>query len=154
MINQHERFPRFLYLVLVCAVLLLVQPSTFAQTDTGRIVGTVTDQNGAVVHGATILVKNERTGEERTVTSTEEGIYIVPSLKASTYTVTVTGQNLTAKAEDVQLNVGQELNLNLTLLPAGIGAEVTVVGEAEAPLDTISARMGAASPTRPTPSHS
>jgi hypothetical protein len=142
MIQQHRRFPRLIYLFLACATLLMGQAITLAQTDTGRIVGTVTDQNGALVPGATVVVRNDRTAEERTVTSTGEGIYIVPSLKASAYTVTVTGQNLIAKAENVQLNVGQELNLNLTLQPAGIEAGVTVIAEAEAPLDTSSARMG------------
>jgi hypothetical protein len=141
--QQTKRLPRLLSLIFVCAALVFGQAAALAQTDTGRIVGTVTDQNGALVPGASVVVRNDRTGEERTVNTTAEGLYIVPALKASTYTVTVTGQNLTAKAENVQVNVGQELKLDLTLMPAGIGAAVTVVGEADAPIDTSSARMGA-----------
>jgi hypothetical protein len=42
-----------------------------AQTDQGRIVGTVRDQNNAVIPGATIVIKNKRTGEDRSIDATE-----------------------------------------------------------------------------------
>ena len=66
-----------LMLVLTLSAQLFMQAVAFAQTDQGRVVGTVSDQANAVVAGATIVIKNERTGEERTVTSTSEGQYIV-----------------------------------------------------------------------------
>src|SRR4029079_6308348 len=81
------------------------------QTDQGRIVGTVTDSTGAIVPGATVAAKNERTGEERTTTTNDLGSYIISPLKPSTYTVTVTATNLKAQVTNVQLLVGQELNL-------------------------------------------
>src|SRR5262245_22479137 len=56
---------------------------SFAQTDNGRIVGTVTDQANAAIPSATILIKNERTGETRSVTSNDQGIYLISPLKPS-----------------------------------------------------------------------
>ncbi|HYY56916.1 MAG TPA: TonB-dependent receptor [Pyrinomonadaceae bacterium] len=142
---QPGRFPRSLSLIIaLAATLLLVQAAAFAQTDTGRIVGTVKDVNGGLVPGASVLVKNERTGEERTAVSTAQGAYIVAALKPSTYTVTINGQNLSATLKDVQLSVGQELNLDLTLQATGVAASVDVsAGTSEAAIDTSSARIGA-----------
>src|SRR5215470_15750625 len=59
----------------------------WAQTDTGRIVGTVKDATGAVIPGATITVVSDKTGQERTTTSNESGGYVVTTLPAATYTV-------------------------------------------------------------------
>src|SRR5205085_10623123 len=49
------------------AVLLVIAATAFAQTDTGKITGTIKDQNGAIVPGANVTVTNTRTGEERSV---------------------------------------------------------------------------------------
>jgi hypothetical protein len=140
---QHKQFPRTLFLAITFATLFLIQSTVMAQTDTGRIVGTVTDQNGGIVSGATISVKNNRTGEERTAVTTDEGLFSVPALKASDYTVTVTGNNLSATLQNVKVLVGQELNLPVVLQPSGVSATVDITETSEAVLDTGSARMGA-----------
>jgi len=46
-------------------ILIFSLISVSAQSDQGRIAGTVTDANGAVVPGATVTVTNEKTGEIR-----------------------------------------------------------------------------------------
>ena len=66
----------------VLAIALLLPALAYAQAE-GRFVGVVLDPSGAVIPGATVVVKNERTGEERTVTSNAEGRYIVANLKPS-----------------------------------------------------------------------
>ena len=63
----------------VLAIGLLLPAIAFAQAD-GRFAGVVLDPSGAVVPGATVIVKNERTGEERTVVTNAEGRYIVANL--------------------------------------------------------------------------
>ncbi len=124
-------------LMLLFAVQLLVS----AQTDQGRIVGTVSDANGSVVPGATVSVKNERTGEERTANSNDSGYYIIATLKPSLYTITATAQNLTVRVTNVQLLVGQELNLPLTLQATGVEAKVDVAVTGDTAIDTGSASM-------------
>ncbi len=139
---QLRRAPRLLCLWLL-AVLL---PTTlaFAQTDTGRITGTVTDTNGGLISGATVVVKNNRTGEERTATTSVEGVYQVAALKASSYTVAATVTNFaTAKITDVQISVGQELTLPIQMGAQELTASVDIVGASEAAFDASSARMGA-----------
>ncbi|HEY0378636.1 MAG TPA: carboxypeptidase regulatory-like domain-containing protein [Pyrinomonadaceae bacterium] len=139
---QLWRLPRLLPLAF--AALFLTQAAAFAQTDQGRIIGMVADADGALVRGAAIVVKNERTGEERTATTNDDGTFIVPALKASDYTVTATAPNFApAKVTDVQVSVGQERNLNITLATTELTASVDVVGGTEAATDTSSASMSA-----------
>jgi len=131
-------------MVVVAIIALLMLPLTgSAQTDQGRIAGTVTDSNGGLVPGATIVVKNERTGEERAAISNEVGHFLVPALRPSSYTVTVNAKDLSGKAANIQLLVGQELNLPITVQPTGLEAKVEVTAGADTVLDTSSAAMGA-----------
>jgi hypothetical protein len=89
------------------------------------------------VRGAAVVVKNERTGEERTATTTDDGTFVVPALKASNYVVTATAPNFApAKVTDVQVSVGQERNLTITLTTTELTASVDVVGGTEAATDT------------------
>jgi hypothetical protein len=131
-----------LLLVLVVATALLVQSSVNAQTDQARIAGVVSDANGAVVPGASVLVKNERTREERSATTTDSGYYIISGLRPSLYTVSASAQSLTVRLTNVQLLVGQELNLGLTLQATGVEAKVDIVAAADTGIDIGSAAMG------------
>jgi len=73
---------------LTLAVLVWITPVLPASAQAGgRFAGTVLDSSGAFVPGATVTVKNEKTGEQRTATSSAQGIYVVTNLKPSTYTI-------------------------------------------------------------------
>jgi len=135
--------PRLLHLLLIAvATACFTQLPAQAQQDQGRIGGVITDSAGAVVPGAQVLVKNEKTGEERTATSSESGSYTVSGLRPSLYTVTVTAQSLTVRATGVQVLARQELNLNLTLQATGVEAKVDIVAAADTGIDTGTAAMG------------
>src|ERR1044072_8588434 len=130
------------YLVLLVMFLATISLPAYAQQDQGRIAGTVTDSNGALVPGAAIVIKNERTGEDRTATSSDSGSYIVSGLRPSLYTITASAQSLTVRASSIQLLAGQELNLNLTLQATGVEAKVDIVAAADTGIDTGTAAMG------------
>ena len=143
-LSKHLRLNSILS-ALVCAFLLAMTATVvIAQSEQGRIAGQVTDSTGAVVPGATISVKNVGTNEVRTATANAEGFYAVQSLKAAVYTVTANGQNFApTNITDVQLSVGQQLDLTITLSAQGQTVTVDVVGSSEAAIDTSSARIGA-----------
>lgn len=126
------------------AIMVLSAMLAYGQIDQSRITGIVKDQTGAVIPGATITVKNVRTGDVRTATSTPEGIFQVINLKPSQYSVTVSAASF-AKTEytGLELVVGQELDLSVELKPVGATETVNIVGGEEVALDTSSARMGA-----------
>src|SRR4030095_11230927 len=104
---------RFLISPLAIMTLLLMSGLTFAQTDSGKISGTVKDQNGAIVPGASITVTNEKTGEERSAKANDEGYFVVPALKASSYRVIGEVTGMTGKIDHVELSVGQSLEVTL-----------------------------------------
>ena len=58
-----------------------------AQTNFGRITGTVIDSSGAVTPGAKVSVINEGTAAERTLTTSDSGTYVVTNLPVGIYTV-------------------------------------------------------------------
>lgn len=138
-----EPFRRVVLTVITFLTMLLIPLVTFAQAESGRIAGTVTDQNGGLVPGASIIAKNEKTGEERTATSTTDGTYIISSLKPTTYTVTVTTAGLTTTATNVQVLVGQALTLDLVVKPEDLKATVDISAAGETIVDTSSAANGA-----------
>jgi hypothetical protein len=130
-----------LFLLAVFTAFILQNPVN-GQSDQGRIVGTVTDATGALVPNASVVAKNERTSEERTSTSNESGYYIIAALKPSLYTVTATAQNLSAQVKNVQLLVGQELNLSFALQATGVEAKVDIAATNDTAIDAGSAAMG------------
>src|ERR1700724_915517 len=69
-----------------CALLLL-SVSAMAQSTTGRILGTLTDQSGAAVAGATVLVTDIQRGTSRSLTTDGSGDYAAPDLPPGTYKI-------------------------------------------------------------------
>jgi hypothetical protein len=126
---------------LVMMLLLAAGAPALAQTE-GRFTGTVMDASGSFVPGAAVVVKNEKTGDERTVIASPEGRYLVANLKPSTYTIKVTVKDFAPlEYTGLQLLAAQEFPLDLQLKPAGLTESVTVHGEATS-IDLASARMG------------
>jgi hypothetical protein len=123
---------------------LLVIPAATAQTDVGRLLGSITDGTGAVIPGVTVKVTSEKTGQNRIATTNEQGYYIVPQLRPDTYSVEAeTGGFSKAEYKNVGLSVGQERTLNIVLEPASVSTEVTITAGGLTTLDTDSARIGA-----------
>jgi hypothetical protein len=131
------------FVLLAIAAIPLLFGTALAQSDTGKISGTVKDPAGAAVPGVTITVTNDRTGDERTTTSGPDGTFSVPALKASIYTVTAETTGLSIKVTGVEVNVGRESNLNLALKIADVTASINVVAGEDALTNTASASMGA-----------
>ena len=127
--------------VLVAAV---VSPIVFAQTDVGRIVGTITDSSNAAIPKATIDVKSEKTGLSRKIAANEQGQYIAAQLPPAMYTLKAEAPGMApAEFSGVTLQVGQERTLNITLQPSTVSTEINVSGGELAVIDVSSAAIGA-----------
>src|SRR5262245_56736234 len=127
----------------LAALALAVGVSTPAWADVdARIGGTVRDQSNAFVAGAKVSIKNERTGEERSTTTNEQGYFVLGSLKPSTYTIKAEQAGFAPiEYTSMTVAVGQELMLDFELKPAGLQEAVTVVASAPV-IDLSSARIG------------
>lgn len=112
--------------------LILLVGSVFGQVSTGSLVGTVVDQNGGAVAGATVEVTDNATSKVRTVQATTDGTFTVPQLDVGTYTVKVTAQGFKAfTATELKIDVGRPYSLAVTLEPGGVNENVTVVAGAD-----------------------
>ena len=132
-------YRRLLFPALVFA--LLFAPSTFAQTVTGTIQGTVSDSRGAIVPGANVVIRNLDTGQERNLKTGGEGTYVAPFLPLGKYTVTVTtaGFNKVAQ-ENIEVTLNQTRVINFTLQPSSLTEAVVVTPDA-APINTTNAEI-------------
>lgn len=128
-----------------CATILLLILSTatisFAQSDTARLSGTVTDQQGAAVGGASVTVTSTGTDRQSAAVTNDLGYYSVSALPAGNYHVEVSQKGFKKTARDFELQVAQLAVVDFQL---EVGAQTqTVVVEGGAPvLDTQDSSIG------------
>src|SRR5438309_5932718 len=118
-------FERFVTAIVVLSALPTCL--VFAQTSTATILGVVKDTTGALIPGVSITVKHTDTGQTRTVISSESGAYSVPLLPVGEYEITTTMPSFKQEVRrGINLVVGQQAVINLTLEVGGAGEQVTV----------------------------
>ncbi len=129
--------------VLVGALALAIaRAEAEAQDGRGSITGRVNDSSGGVLPGVTVTVVNNGTNSTATAVTNEEGQFTAPFLISGTYRVTVELSGFrTAVQEAVTVRVGDRLQVDFTLEPAGVTQEVIVVAEKPL-LETGTATMG------------
>jgi hypothetical protein len=107
--------------------LLTMCVSLAAQINTGRIVGTVTDQSGGVIAGATVVVTNSQTGVSRNLIADAAGEYAAPNLNPGTYTVRVTAPGFQGfERQNINLEVGKDARIDAQLIPGQISQTIQV----------------------------
>jgi outer membrane receptor protein involved in Fe transport len=131
----------------VCAILILLlvlgAVQSWAQLDTGSIVGTIHDKSGAVVSGATVKVSNMKTGRTWEAKSGSVGEYSVQGLPVGPYKVEVAQQGFkTEVVSNVILHPGEAPRADLTLDIGSTGETIVVSAEA-ATVNTTTSESGA-----------
>jgi hypothetical protein len=122
--------------------MLLFSLSLFGQGSFGRILGTVTDQTGAVLPGATVSITDTERGLARTVNTDSAGEYNAPNLIPGTYTIRVEAKGFKAlDRQNVVLEVGKEVRVDLTP-QTGEQTQTITVNESIPLVDTASATLG------------
>ena len=130
------RFLALLFLVVGTSL------TAISQQITGSIVGTVKDQQGAVVNSATVKATNSDTGFTRSVPSNGYGEFRIDYLPVGKYSVEATAANFkTFVQKNVVLTVDQTQTMEIVL---EIGAQTQTVTVTEAPptVDTTDAELG------------
>src|ERR1044071_5932713 len=123
-------------------VALLATPALYAQQGTSEISGKVTDEQGAVLPGVSIVITNEATGVFREILSSPEGTYYASQLVPGRYKISAKLSGFrTLERSGLLLQVGNTLTINLALPIGSVEENVTVT--AQSPLvDVTSARVG------------
>jgi hypothetical protein len=116
--------------VLLVAILLALSTTLAAQAPTGTITGTVLDQVGAVLPGATVTVKNTATGATRVVSASTDGSFQVPALAAGSYEVLVEMSGFQSTLNPASVVTGQTTTLRVTLQIGARAEAITVAGTA------------------------
>jgi hypothetical protein len=115
-------------LTLLLVVLSLVTNSVPAQsTTTGRLTGTVTDAQGALIGGAQIVAKNTQTQAEFKAKANDDGGWTIPSMPNGVYLVTVTAQGFKSTVvQNVAVETGSAATVNTALEVGATNETVTV----------------------------
>lgn len=107
-------------------VLLLLAPVSLAQQTTGGIRGTITDQLGSLVVGATVFATDAK-GVERKATTNQSGNYEFRSLPRGQYDLRVIAPGFTEfESKNVEVSPGKPTILDLQLELAPLDESVTV----------------------------
>jgi len=121
---------------------LFVFTSVALGQNTGTISGTVQDQSGAVIAGATVKAQNPATSFSRETTSATNGFYRFDQLPVGTYTISVEAAGFKKTVtQQVALSVNDALTLDMKL-EVGQVSEVVTVSEAPSAVNTETSVLG------------
>lgn len=122
---------RFRPSVCLTAFFLLFASAVDAQITSGIISGLVTDESGAVLPGATVVVRDVETGISQTLVTDDAGRYVVSQLALGRYEVQaeLVGFRKVVRS-GITLTVGREAVVNIALSVGEISEKVVVSGEA------------------------
>src|ERR1043166_5240224 len=128
--------------VALFAVLLLSSVS-YAQSGRSTIRGTVKDQQGNVVAGATVTISDSEKNFTRTQTTTQDGNYVFTAIPPGTYRLDVEAANF-KKSSLAQVNalVDSSIDVDVSLEVGSLSEVVTVTSTNEPALNTTDATIG------------
>src|SRR5947209_5050544 len=119
--------------IVFALVCLLGCSLAFAQSTFGTFLGTVADQTGSLIPGATITARNLDTAAARVAVSNDAGLYQFPNLQPGTYSLTVEKSGFAnVKVEAVTLDARQERRIDLSMGVAAAQQSIVVTAEAAA----------------------
>src|SRR6202790_1582386 len=126
--------------IVVLVALVAMAPPLWAQSS-GAIQGNITDAQYATVPGATVVVRNQSTGIERSLVSDAAGDYLAPSLAPRRYRIEVHLSGFQDQAREVDVDVARTVVVNIRLTVSGVAEAVNVIGSTPA-IDTATTSVG------------
>lgn len=133
----------FKYVSLALSIMLCFSAIAFGQSTAGSIEGTVKDQQGAVVPGATVTVESSGTtaGFKRVVTTDDQGFFRVPQVLAGTYKVTFEGSGFRRLSQTATVNLDRATVLSPTLEVGALEGGVVEVTDSNTVIDTTDTKI-------------
>jgi outer membrane receptor protein involved in Fe transport len=123
-------------------VWLLFPANASAQLSSAAINGTVQDNSGAVIPGATVVLHNIAQNIDHSVTTNGVGSYVILDIIPGNYNLSVSKEGFTAaRQSDITLVVNQTATINITLSPGVVTQTVNVQASAVA-LEASTAELG------------
>jgi Carboxypeptidase regulatory-like domain/TonB dependent receptor len=123
-------------------VLVVFASAAFAQDTNGRVIGTVSDPQGAALVGARVTVVNSGTNVQRTAVTDNSGSYQVLDLPVGRYVVTVEMKGFVkAVTQPQDLNINQSLRIDVAMKIGGT-TEVVEVQSESSQVETVNPTIG------------
>ena len=141
-LSQRQSRIRNSFLTISALLLFLIVPRAFAQSDLGSIRGSVQDQTGAAIPGATIQLHSTDTGATQTAVADGVGNFHFEALVRGNYQATISANGFETQTQGLTLDVSQILALNFKLNPGAATTTVTVTDAAPI-VDTTTSSTGA-----------
>jgi hypothetical protein len=136
MSNQKARFA-----VLVCTLACLFSSLLHGQA-TGSFSGTVSDNSGAVLSGAKVIVTAQATNVSRDALTDDTGHFLIPLLGVGDYTIKVDVKGFKpSEVKDVRLQIDEHRELDFKLVPASVSTNVEV-NATEVAVETANPTLG------------
>ena len=101
-----------------------------AQSDTGRVTGTVADATGALIPGASVTLANVDTGTTQTRTTSTDGTFSFPALTRGHYQIGTKAQGFTSQKQDFELQIQQVQTIEFKLSTGSTSTTVDVTDAA------------------------
>jgi hypothetical protein len=101
-----------------------------AQSDTGRVVGTVADDTGALIPGATVTLTDLDTGIAQTRTSASDGSFTFAAQTRGHYRIEAAAPSFASQRQDFELQIQQVQTIQLKLTPGAAATTVEVTDAA------------------------
>lgn len=127
----------------VCLALWAAVPASRVegQVIAATVRGTVIDQHGGVLPGATVMARQVETNVAKSGVTGASGTYYLPGLPAGTYEIEARLSGFAPLKRRVELAVGADVTLEFSLSLGGVETEITVTGESP-PVDTTRTVVG------------
>ncbi|HUA16446.1 MAG TPA: carboxypeptidase-like regulatory domain-containing protein [Verrucomicrobiae bacterium] len=110
-------------------------------TNTGTVVGTVTDASGAVVPGVSVTLSELGTSSTRTATTNDAGHYLFANIDPGLYSISLSKQGFATTKSQAEVKVGQSTTLNFSL-QVGTSTTTVEVQATGTELQTMNATVG------------
>jgi Carboxypeptidase regulatory-like domain/TonB dependent receptor len=116
-----------LRILFVLLVALLTATAAFAQDYRGKVQGTVSDDSGAIVPGAKVVLHNDKTGVDVSTIANDEGRYIFNFVEPGSYSVIVekTGFKKTDQ-KNLVVRIQGDLTVDVKMAVGDVSAVVTI----------------------------
>jgi hypothetical protein len=129
-------------LLLASSAFLLTTSAALAQSTTGRILGTVTDQTGANIAEAAVTITDTQRGTSRLLTTDVSGNYVAADLAPGTYSVRVEAKGFkAAQRAAVVVEVASDVRADFSLQTGNVSEVIIVSGEVPL-VNTTSSTLG------------
>ena len=126
-------------LIAVMVFLIGLVISAHAQLGTGTVNGAVVDSTGAVVPGTALTLTNSETNARRSTKTNADGNFSMPEVPYGRYTLTAEATGFgPATRKNIEVSVGAQLTVNLTLAVGTSSVSIEVQSTAETQVNSTS----------------